>query len=70
MKFHQKNLTFKQKKKPMSNDHNHLLDVGVEFYVALIKVDENRTWERAKLQLRVLKIEWQNDCCSVSIQET
>lgn len=69
MKFHQKNLTFKQKNKPMSNNRNHLLHVGVEFDVALIKVDENRTWERVKLQLEVLKIEWQNSCCYVFIPE-
>jgi len=27
----------------MPNDHNHLLDVGVEFNVDLIKVDEYHT---------------------------
>lgn len=53
----------------MSNYRNHLLDVGVEFHVALIKVDESRTWERVKLQLEVLKIEWQNSCCYVFIPE-
>lgn len=58
MKFHKKNLTFKQTKKLMSNDHNHLLDVGVEFDVSLIKVDENHTWKRPKSYLEGLEIEW------------
>jgi len=43
VKFHPKNLTFKQKKNSISNYHKHLLDVGVEVEDDLLKVDENRT---------------------------
>jgi len=55
MKFDQKNQTFKQNNKTMPNVHNHLLDIGVEFDVVLIKVDENRTWEFSKSHLMFLK---------------
>jgi len=47
VKCHQKNLTFKQKKK-MSNDHDHLLDVGVEVVDDLLKLSENCTWKFKK----------------------
>jgi len=59
VKCHQKNLTFKQKKK-MSNDHDHLLDVGVEVVDDLLKLSENCTWKFKKSNGRMFS-------CYVSI---
>lgn len=48
----------------MEKDRKHLLDVGVEVDVDLIKVDENFTFEGSKSHMDVLEMKWQTGCCS------